>query len=322
MTAKAKVDGHPKWRGFLECRPIQMEEAVKLHEEVGVPQGPCGYQELTKFSAAPSLFDYELLLINAEQKYQVTAFGPMSDKKLVIVYHDGHYDAVTSLQAFFNKNHICAHSFKSYNDAGRHNCTVNKVHCKACLQDGCLDFVEAKRRNQWSTLPCPHCRCLFYGPKCLEKHRTHNYEGKPCTDEKPSVCTTRRKCPHCFILLRTRKEQKDHKCGHFNCPSCKDYVPIASHQCFLQVAPKPQQIREEAKKKRQRRKRARRGAAAGMATLRANLSDEEDVPEEDEDEEKPPLHVFFDIEAMQDDEKHVANLLVAKIENDDRPVRF
>ena len=59
-----------------------------------------------------------------------------------------------------------------------------------------------------------------------------------------------------------------------------------------------------------------------MVTLRANLSDEEDVPEEDEDEEKPPLHVFFDIEAMQDDEKHVANLLVAETENDDRPVRF
>ena len=320
VTAKAHVDHHPKWRSFRECRPIQAEEAIKLHEEVGVPQGPCGYEELTRFAAAPSLYDYRLLLIDADRQYQVTAFGPMSDKQLILVYHDYHYDAVTSLPAFFNRNHVCAHCFRGYDHEGRHKCTVNKLHCSACLQDGCPDLVKAQRRNQWSTCPCSHCHRLFYGPTCLEKHRTHNYEGKPCTDNKPAVCTTRRKCPHCLILLRTKKEQQDHKCGHFNCPSCKKYVPIASHQCFLQVAPMPQQMREEKKKKR--RKRAKHGAAAGMATLRANLSDVEQDSSEEDDGDKEPLHVFYDIEAMQERERHVANLLVAETEHDNRPVRF
>ena len=36
----------------------------------------------------------------------------------------------------------------------------------------------------------------------------------------------------------------------------------------------------------------------------------------------PPLHVFFDIEAMQPDEQHIANLLVAETEDDDQPMRF
>jgi len=44
--------------------------------------------------------------------------------------------------------------------------------------------------------------------------------------------------------------------------------------------------------------------------------------EEDVDDSSPPLHVFFDIEAMQPHEQHIANLVVAETEADDRPVRF
>jgi len=40
------------------------------------------------------------------------------------------------------------------------------------------------------------------------------------------------------------------------------------------------------------------------------------------DDGMPPLHVFFDIEAMQPHEQHIANLVVAETEDDERPVRF
>ena len=63
-----------------------------------------------------------------------------------------------------------------------------------------------------------------------------------------------------------------------------------------------------------------RGAAAGLQTLRAN--EEEEEGEEVDEEELPPIHVFFDIEAMQPQEHHVANLVVAETEDDPRPFRF
>jgi len=72
------------------------------------------------------------------------------------------------------------------------------------------------------------------------------------------------------------------------------------------------------RKRRKERKKATRGAAAGLAILKANG---EGMGEEDE-EDKPPLHVFFDIEAIQDRGRFVPNLLIAETENDDRPVRF
>ena len=47
-----------------------------------------------------------------------------------------------------------------------------------------------------------------------------------------------------------------------------------------------------------------------------------DDDEGDHDDDRPPLHVFFDIEAMQPHEQHVPNLVVAETDEDDSPVRF
>ena len=55
---------------------------------------------------------------------------------------------------------------------------------------------------------------------------------------------------------------------------------------------------------------------ADLATIEAN-SEPMDI-----DGEKPPLHIFFDIEAMQDTKTHVANLVVAEAEEDDQPEHF
>ena len=55
VTAKAKEDNHPNWRGLT----IQNEQAILFHIEANVPQGPSGYDELSKFALAPSLYDYQ-----------------------------------------------------------------------------------------------------------------------------------------------------------------------------------------------------------------------------------------------------------------------
>lgn len=57
VTAKAKMDGHENWDGFRKGRKIQYEQAFLLHHEAGVPENvkACGYEELAKFAAAPSL---------------------------------------------------------------------------------------------------------------------------------------------------------------------------------------------------------------------------------------------------------------------------
>ena len=64
VTAKAKVDNHPNWAGFRDGKSIQRTEAWNIHTEAQVPFGACSYEELTKFSMAPSLYGYQLLVID------------------------------------------------------------------------------------------------------------------------------------------------------------------------------------------------------------------------------------------------------------------
>lgn len=320
VTAKAKVDNHLNWHGFQKGRQIQKEQALLLHHEANVPFGPCGYEELTKFALAPSLYDYQLLLVDATRGYSVTTFGPPQDKQIVLLYQEGHYDTITTLPGFFGTSYFCARCYKPYANEGRHACTNNPDHCPACLQTGCPDYTDAKCRGHRASLPCGSCKRLFHGTTCIQNHLTRSYNGQPANASHISVCTQRRKCTTCKKLLVGFKDQKEHHCGYVHCPSCKEYVEVATHKCFVQVAKTPEQEKEE--KRRKRKRRTKRGAAAGLATLRANEEDNDEGEEEEEDEEKPPLHVFFDIEAMQDTGRHVANLVIAETEHDHRPVPF
>jgi len=95
-----------------------------------------------------------------------------------------------------------------------------------------------------------------------------------------------------------------------------------TYRCIIQRALTPQELREQKKKRKRKRQggpRAKRGAVAGLPTLQANEMEKAD---DDDVEDIPLLHVFFDIEAMQPQEQHVANLVVAETDDDDRPVRF
>ena len=84
----------------------------------------------------------------------------------------------------------------------------------------------------------------------------------------------------------------------------------------------PEEIEEEkCKKKRcQGGPRPKHGAVAGLQTLQSN--EQEDGASDEEENEVPPLHVFFDVEAMQPQERHMPNLIVAEKEDDERPIRF
>lgn len=177
--------------------------------------------------------------------------------------------------------------------------------------------MEAKCRWQRASLLCGSCKRLFHGDICLQQHLTRSYDGKTVDVQNVSVCTHRCKCLGCMKLLVGFKEQKEHRCGCVECRSCHKYMEAATHKCFIQVAKSPKEQKEEKKNKKKKKKKVKRGAAAGLATLEAN-----DEGMDIEDDDKPPLHVFFDIEAMQDTGRHVPNLLIAEMENDDRLERF
>ena len=46
---KEKVEKGSHYGNLRDGRPLQERWAQRLHQEAGVPEGPCGFEELQKF---------------------------------------------------------------------------------------------------------------------------------------------------------------------------------------------------------------------------------------------------------------------------------
>ena len=176
VTAKAKVDRHPKWESFKKGTKLQKEHALFLHHEARVPFSPCGYEELTQFSKAPSLFEYQIVLVDIDRAFHITSFGPPApDKQLILLHEKGHYDVITTLKGFLGRSYVC--SFKPYDQAGKHHCKIT-IQCRCCLQKDSPDFHYAYPRGLKATQRCHDCGWDFFGDTCFEAHRSKTHEGK------------------------------------------------------------------------------------------------------------------------------------------------
>ena len=142
VVAKARVDQHPKWSSIRQGGKIQRTLALELRHEANVPLGPCSYDALTAFSAAPSLANYQIILVDAHWSFHITTFGDTQDKQLILLHDHGHYDVITRLPGFFGSSYVCAHCWKPYNTEGEHRCNKKK-QCGACRQKECPDFLHA-----------------------------------------------------------------------------------------------------------------------------------------------------------------------------------
>ena len=309
VTAKARVDQHPKYHSIRQGTKLQKELALLLHHETNVPFGPCSYDALTKFSAAPSLAHYQIILVDAHRSFHITTYGDTQDKQLILLHDHDHDDVITRLPGFYGSSYVCAYCWKPYNTEAHHRCNKKRL-CGSCRQKKCPDFQAAYHRGQKATRRCPSCHRDFFGDTCFEMHLAKDHAGK--TNPQSSICFHRRRCPNCRKQEVGPQALERHQCWYVDCPSCHEYVHGKTHLCFIQRAPKPQE-KKKRKRKRQGGHRAKRGAAA--------TAPEEEEEEEDVDD-LPPLHVFFDIEAMQPHEQHIANLVVAETDEDDRPMCF
>ena len=249
VTAKAKIDNRPKWDSFKRGCAIQRTEAWNLCTEAQVPFGACGYPQLQKFALAPSLYDYQLLVIDETRSYRVDAFGPHQHKQLVLLYNHQHYDVVTNLPGYFGTSYFCARCLKSYNNEGQHACDKNPDHCPTCLQNSCSDYREAKAQRRTASFRYDRCKRAFYGETCLQQHIDRSYQGKVADAIHVSVCKHKRKCVTCQKLLVGAKEQHKHQCGYIDCPLCHEYVHAWEHKYFIQIAKSLEQEKEERKKK-------------------------------------------------------------------------
>ena len=122
---------------------------------------------MNSFSLALSIYDYQILLCNATRGYVVTSFGPPSQKQLVLLYDDSHYEVITSLPGFFGTSYFGARCLKPYditnslwvaNSNKNTGVATSRVLCvtitsKPCCIGASFKWLRLPRKNRRSVMP-------------------------------------------------------------------------------------------------------------------------------------------------------------------------
>jgi len=241
ISMKALADGDPEYPNLRNGGGQQEFRAHKLHQESGVPEGPCGLQEIKQFQAflVPR---YQIFVFEGQQgllwfKDRALNGAP---KKIVLLKVEQQFQGLRSIPALLNHTYYCHHCEKGYNEetAEKHNCVGQ--NCMACKRTNqtCLNFATFVTLQVY----CKDCNRRFYGQNCYEaqKQSKKNNEGK---ELRPCVCRRIQKCPECCKEVTLGKKERKHVCYEYYCRNCDAYV-LGDHPCYIQPI-----VEKEKKKK-------------------------------------------------------------------------
>ena len=115
VVAKAIADKDERLKLIKDSRGrVQETLARKLQEESRVLLGPCGLDQKKLFEIV--LSDYQFVVISAEHGHAIVHKGPPSEKQIMLLMHDGHFDVITKLPGFFNSSYFCHECEKAYSN--------------------------------------------------------------------------------------------------------------------------------------------------------------------------------------------------------------
>lgn len=187
----------------------QGKEAIALHVAAGVPQGPCGLEEVALFQEHLA-GEYQLVVISADAMYNIVYTGPISAPRIYLLFRINHWDLITSLSGFYAASYSCNKCHKTYACKNGHHCV--KV-CSACLSDECNSSGHLRIRCGGG------CNRYFKGDACLDMHRANG------------TCQSRRRCLMCGF-----EHEKKQPCNQIMCRNYDKYVNRRNHQYYV---PKP-----------------------------------------------------------------------------------
>ena len=225
--ARALVVAKAKYKYVADYRkPQQTRLAQELHQNAGVPLGPCGIEEAKQFQAY--LTDYQISIVSKEYSNKIIYTGPEKEKKVYWYMHNNHYDVITTMPGFFARSYYCHTCNKAYNNQEDHQCP------NACK---CCGFPSECPEVSWQT--CDDCHRLFKSQQCYGQHKQPRGNAR-------SVCQSLVKCTKCQkVVERCHQLPEKHRCGLAKCWICGKFVQLEGHRCFIQPETKKKKTSHE-----------------------------------------------------------------------------
>jgi hypothetical protein len=182
-------------------RNEQYKAALDLHQRAHVPIGEqgVGLDDMEKLAKAANC---ELNIICWENNNQIMhTCNQEAEDKVYLHKHGNHYNAITKVHAFYNKQKYCHKCKVGYDKEQDHRCSYT---CSLCLSD------------------CAHAPLEPYA--CSLCYRT--FKSKLCYDNHlKTVCKKWFECKKCDRLVDRDGGNiclENHVCYTRKCPGCKD----------------------------------------------------------------------------------------------------
>ena len=295
VVAKAKLDNDTRDRHIRDPhRPLQTRLAQELHQNAGVPLGPCGLEEAKQFQAY--LTDYQISIVSKEYSNKIIYAGPEKEKKIYLYMHNNHYDVITKMPGFFASVYYCHTCKKAYNNHEDHRCPNA---CKCCR------FPSECPEVSWQT--CQDCHRLFKSQQCYDQHKQSRGDAR-------SVCQSLVKCTKCQKVVRRYKQLPEkHRCGLTKCWICGKFVQLEGHRCFIQPETKKKKTSHEVEEEEEVPENGYDVSAFFDTECRQGEREPEDEPVEESLQEL----LLFDFECRQENGNHEPNLCIVQNEAGD-----
>ncbi|KAK6171965.1 hypothetical protein SNE40_018381 [Patella caerulea] len=236
----ANKNDTPEWeaerrRIVKQCGPSswQTRKTRRLIEEVGGAYEACrGPETWEQYQRVLGPQGYQVNVYSRQLfgklMFKGTKFVVGGQPKVLHLYHHAnHYDVITSMPAFFERNYFCEACQKGYDHPDRHEC---HAICQRCQQSGPPCLEDATRRD------CDTCHRRFPNQMCYDRHLQPRQPGTP------TVCQRWTKCLQCgkeWDILRRHRTLAEHVCGEYECSICKKWHQRGDRWCFIQKLKSP-----------------------------------------------------------------------------------
>lgn len=216
VVAKAHAKKDPLFKAIRQDRcKRQTVKAEKLMAKarVLIPSEGAGILELEKFQT--HLRKYQITVYNFNSRGRDVFFSgenPDARLKINLLFHEGHYNVITSLTSAFACKFYCEACHIPYEKRYEHRCSSM---CAACL------VTSPPCELEHTGITCPDCNRSFKSQSCFLAHQK-------------DVCDNYKSCKDCNRIFRPRGRKNAHVCGEIFCKMCQDHMD-PNHKCHMTV---------------------------------------------------------------------------------------
>ena len=173
MKALADADGNTRnqeYQNLKQGRPVQERLAKELHQQAGVPEGPCATPELTRFQAA--LPNHQIKVVSIDPPHMIIFAGnpaTPTGKIIRLIKEDGHYDGCNSFAGFLSKSYFLRRLQQGIRSRRLSSSSLHRQTLHLLQTLGLSQFPRRQTTPTTWTVPLPNLRLPPMSPQIFRR---------------------------------------------------------------------------------------------------------------------------------------------------------